>query len=152
MRHEVKEMILAGMDNSDLVLLKFSKQSAKKNLDWEHSREFEYQGDMYDVVRSESTIDSVSYWCWKDEKESKLNKSISSLVNKVMNQHSQDQQQAAKLMVFIQNLYLDGAFSWTPKTIIDPLVFFHKNTTGFNQTNLVPPFPPPISHPSSLGC
>lgn len=48
-----------------------------KSLKWEHSREFEYHGEMYDVIRYESHSGLITYTCWHDVKESTLNKKIS---------------------------------------------------------------------------
>src|SRR5690606_30808540 len=53
-----------------------SHADADRLLDWEHSREFAYLGEMYDVVRSSSTRDSVTYWCHHDVRETRLRASM----------------------------------------------------------------------------
>ena len=53
LKREIKWKMVAGIDQNELVLLKFSKEEAEKQLRWEHSKEFEYEGQMYDVVSKE---------------------------------------------------------------------------------------------------
>lgn len=73
-KREVKRQIIAGIDEDDLVLLKFSKEEAKTKLRWEHSKEFEYNRQMYDVVKTMTLGGMVYYWCWLDHEETKLNR------------------------------------------------------------------------------
>ena len=48
------------------------KQS-EEELDWKHSKEFEYNGKMYDVISVQKGRDSISYTCWLDKEETELN-------------------------------------------------------------------------------
>src|SRR5690606_7222952 len=50
-RRAVKHEILLHIDLSELTLLKFHRNEAEEVLDWEHASEFEFEGEMYDVVR-----------------------------------------------------------------------------------------------------
>jgi hypothetical protein len=45
-KKEIKHRIIEGIGKEDLVLLSFHKNSAEKELRWEHSKEFEYRGIM----------------------------------------------------------------------------------------------------------
>jgi hypothetical protein len=74
-RKLVKKQIISGMDQEDLCLLTFSLRDSE-DLDWHHSAEFAYEGEMYDVVHRESCGDSVSFWCWKDVKETALRQQV----------------------------------------------------------------------------
>ncbi len=60
-RAVVQEEIQAGMDEEALVLLKFTDTEAQLLLHWEHDREFEYLGQMYDIVETEQIGDTVYY-------------------------------------------------------------------------------------------
>ncbi len=51
-RGEVRRHIISGADKNGLVVLEFSKMETESLLRWEHSREFEYNGQMYDIVES----------------------------------------------------------------------------------------------------
>ena len=76
---------MEGLDPSELVLLTFAKSETENLLQWEHSREFEYGGEMYDVVETRKNKDSVSYLCWWDNEETKLNQQLSKLLDHAWN-------------------------------------------------------------------
>lgn len=79
-RREVKHRIIAGIDRSELVLLKFTPEDAKTKLEWKHAKEFGYQESMYDIVEMEFHNDSIHFWCWWDNKETALNQQLDSLL------------------------------------------------------------------------
>ncbi len=55
-----------------MVRLKFSKTEITTKLNWKHSKEFEFNNQMYDVVDKVVTRDSIRYWCWWDFKETEI--------------------------------------------------------------------------------
>jgi len=68
-RAEVKQMMInKGMAEEHLVVLQFTTEE-KALLNWEHDKEFEYQGQMYDVVDSYQVGDIFYYSCWPDMKK-----------------------------------------------------------------------------------
>ena len=73
-RREVRRHILSRPDPTGLVLLGFSKPEAESLLRWEHSLEFEFDGQMYDIVESWTEGDRVYYRCWWDRAETRLNR------------------------------------------------------------------------------
>ncbi len=75
-RKAVDRHIVAGIEDGDLVLLKFSRKETASHLRWEDAREFEYDGRMYDIVETWAVGDTVYYRCWRDHKESELNAKI----------------------------------------------------------------------------
>ena len=60
--------MIAGIDKSELVLFKFSKEETTTKLNWKHAKEFEFNQQMYDVVEKQVSKDSIHYWCWWDFK------------------------------------------------------------------------------------
>ena len=78
-KKEIEDHIAAGISKSDLVLLIFSTEETRTLLRWEHSREFEYKRQMYDIVETKSLGDTVYYWCRWDQKETKLNEQLREL-------------------------------------------------------------------------
>lgn len=104
-RKAVKRQLLAGMENTDLVFLKFTQEGAQTLLRWEHAHEFEYQGQMYDIVRSETLGDSIFYHCYWDRAESKLNQQIKSLVAQTLEKDPVNQENQLKLIHFYKSLY-----------------------------------------------
>lgn len=70
-KSSIRKSIEESFDKEELILFEFSHQEIKK-LDWEHEREFKYQGNMYDVVQREQHGNKHFLWCYKDDKEKKL--------------------------------------------------------------------------------
>ncbi len=79
-KKEVKAKLIAGIDKSELVHFTFSQSQIETDLRWEHSKEFEYKGEMYDIVETEILGDSIRYVCWHDKAETKLNRRLQALI------------------------------------------------------------------------
>lgn len=60
-RREVEKHIVAGIDENNLILFKFSVEESQTRLRWEHPREFEYNREMYDIVETWTDISSFDY-------------------------------------------------------------------------------------------
>lgn len=111
-KREVKWQIIEGIDKSELVLIQLSKSEAAEKLEWEHSQEFEFEGEMYDVVEFEETSDSVKYWCWWDYEETALNKNLAEVVNNLLGNHPDKKEKEQKLISFYQSLFSEKIFQW----------------------------------------
>ncbi|ADR22822.1 hypothetical protein MATR_33320 [Marivirga tractuosa] len=111
-KREVKWKIIDGIDKSELVLIQLTKAEAKEKLHWEHSREFEFKGEMYDVVEFEETADSIKYWCWWDYEETALNKKLAEVVNNLFGNNPEKQEKEQKLISFYQSLFSEKVFQW----------------------------------------
>jgi len=141
---EVKRQLLAGKADEELVLLRFSQEETKTQLRWEHSREFEYQGQMYDIVRTEQRGDTILYYCWWDREETALNNEITRLTANVLNNNPEQQSQQERLFSFLKTLYNSCIAGWhlfliiecTERITADPNVYQPRPT-------LSPPAPPP---------
>ncbi|MER0441198.1 hypothetical protein [Emticicia sp. W12TSBA100-4] len=73
-RHEIKHSILHKLPDNQLVRI--------INNEYNDKEEFEMNGIMYDVMRKEVHDGQVILWCFKDKKETELNRSIESMVKK----------------------------------------------------------------------
>ena len=104
-KREIKWKIANDLDRDELTQLKFSAKEIKIKLRWKHSKEFEYNGEMYDIVTSESRGDSIIYWCWWDNKETQLNKHLTHLVLQTLNQNDQNQNQNWHIQNIIKTIY-----------------------------------------------
>jgi hypothetical protein len=102
-RHAVKESILRGLPENELVTLRFSVEESKTLLDWHHAGEFEYLGQMYDIISKQESVDSIVYNCWADNAETYLNKAIDDLTRNGNNTDSNRTQH--KLTDFLKTLY-----------------------------------------------
>ena len=66
-------------------LLIFNKndiQEGKIDFRWIHSREFKYNGDMFDIVKMEEKDDQLIIFCINDTKEKKLEEEFEKKVHK----------------------------------------------------------------------
>ena len=107
------------MDKDDLVLFGFS-QTELETLRWEHDREFEYLGEMYDVVAYKIQGDTTWYWVWWDHKETRLNQHLEKLVAKAWAGDPQQKKNKDRLISFSKNLYCTPVLSFNP-SIPEPI-------------------------------
>lgn len=145
-RKEVKRKIIAGLDKKDLVLIQLTRSEKKSKLRWKHSKEFEYKGQMYDIVEKEYKNGITYYWCWWDFEETRLNKKLKQLAAHAFNHSDRKHQQEKKISNFFQSLFFED-------TRIDAVFVEFKETREYytsksefllNSTNS-PPSPPPKS-------
>ena len=76
----VKRKLKEGILENELVKLTFSKKEIPKLLKWEHDKEFEYNGQMYDVAEVADIGDSLQYLCWWDKAETATKKNKQKLL------------------------------------------------------------------------
>ncbi|MCC6282461.1 MAG: hypothetical protein IT262_17790 [Saprospiraceae bacterium] len=104
-KKEVKRRMIAGLDKSELVLLKFSRAAAQTELHWEHAKEFEFEGRMYDVVETALIGDTLYYHCWWDHEETQLNRQLKNLVAGVLKNDAERRENQQHLLHFYKSLY-----------------------------------------------
>lgn len=138
----MKEKLLAGVDPSELVNLRFSRSDAMKLLDWEHAAEFRYLGQSYDVVRVEEYADSVTYVCWWDKAESKLNNELDQLVAQALSHDPPSKDKSKTLLSILKLPYSAAAFDWQAMagyTLQQSRSLFFNNYKPLKTRPLVPP-------------
>jgi hypothetical protein len=142
-KKEIKRKIISEVDKSELVLLKFTEEEKNSQLTWEHSKEFEYKGEMYDIIETYKVGDTAYYWCWWDHEETKLNKQLNHLVSLAMGSNPKNQDNQQRLMNFFKSLYFSAS------TINESIVFIeidnkcHLGDKFYHSVSLSPPPPPP---------
>jgi hypothetical protein len=104
-KREIKHEMMRGLPKERLTLI-ISHPNNEHLLDWEHSREFEYQKQMYDVVYQEIKGDSIFYWCWADHKESALNRELSTLFHQSMSQTDDTESKEGILLSLFKPFFL----------------------------------------------
>lgn len=104
-KRTVKWKIAAGIDKSELVTIKLSKADAEKELKWKHAKEFQFQGEMYDIVERETEGDTLTFYCWWDFEETKLNKKVWALTHRIFNQSQEKQEKEQQLLKVFKSLY-----------------------------------------------
>lgn len=140
----VKRTLMAGVAENELVLLSFSRSEAETELRWEHSREFEFDGEMYDIVRTVESADSVKYWCWHDHEETALNRRVARLTAAVWGKHPLRKAHEDRLIQLIRQLDLP---SEAPRLLIHSDNYSVSVTSQINLSYSEPghaiPVPPP---------
>src|SRR5690606_23325545 len=109
-RREIKWKMIAGMEEEELVLLKFTKEETQTKLRWEHSREFEYNGQMYDIVSKEVKGDSIFYRVWWDHEETKLNKSLKKLAADAFDQDEENRKTRLNFQTYLGSFFCNDIF------------------------------------------
>lgn len=110
-RREVKILLEGYVKKEALTLLTFSKEAAACHLSWKDDKEFEYEGQMYDVEKREIHGDSILYWCWWDQEESSLNKKLKELLHFTASKNSNARESRERLLTFYFSLYFSTGSS-----------------------------------------
>ena len=143
-KKEVKQQMIAGLDDRELIILKFKISNTKSNLKWKHSKEFEYEGEMYDVVKSIVKGDTILYTCWWDNKETKLNKQLAHLIGDIIGNNPQNKENQKRLVSFYQKLFHENTFSFIEFYQINKSnSYYWFNNTIYSLNTPAPSVPPP---------
>lgn len=142
-KRTIKRKIIAGIDKSELVLLKFTEKEKQTELHWEHSKEFEYQGQMYDITDFQTIGDTTFYWCWWDYEETNLNKQLNKKLSESLDGNPQNQKRQLKLLNFLDSLFLHDVQILVPKHLIFPAKNEFSITQNFSSILLFSEPPPP---------
>lgn len=83
-RSKAKTYAIAAMADEEnpvqMVWLRFSNEEVENDLRWEHDREFEYNGQMYDVSKRIEKGDSTHFYCYWDKLETLVNQKLADLI------------------------------------------------------------------------
>lgn len=139
----VHEKLEKGVEPKELVTLTFSNSELNR-LRWEHEREFEYQGQMYDVVEKKIQGDSIVYLCWWDHEETRLKEEMRKILAGAENDLPQQNDQQKRLNSFEKNLYVaKSSFLEKNKMKELPKILFPPLLDGYVSPCLTPLTPPP---------
>ncbi len=143
-RREFKHKMVAEINEDELVLLKFTKQETQTKLRWEHSKEFEYNGQMYDIVSKKVKGDSIFYRCWWDFEETALNKKLTKMVAFALNNDEDSRDAQQNLYNYLWSFFCSDILYWQPNPSGYNYIVYNNNYLKvFNSIRLLPPTPPP---------
>lgn len=142
-RNEVRAMLFAGMDRDKLVVLSFSLQDAASLLSWKDRHEFEYRGRMFDVVETDILEDSVSYLCWPDDEETRLNRKLDELVAKALGSDPQKRNNSNRLVDFLKIQFVQCGIQACDGLVDEGIVQFPRLTLLYTSVFIIPDSPPP---------
>ncbi len=141
-RHQVKEQFLEDIDTEKLIKFSIHKKKGNTKIRWKHKNEFEHQEQMYDVVRRAEVGDSIIYYCFADDKETKINQDLDQVIAFTLGQQPNRQQQEAQLFSLFKSLFLSPQSAFEIGMSESKLAFFNKNNNCQTRT-LSPAVPPP---------
>lgn len=142
-RKTVKRQIIAGLSADELTAIKIHKKDIYTLLEWEHSKEFEYQHQMYDVVFTDTLGDSILYHCWWDYEETSLNRQLHHLATNAWNHNPVKEQKQKELKQLFKN-WLPSYFSSQLEAFYTlPHIKYPHFNTNPSRIYLPPQSPPP---------
>lgn len=109
-RQDIKHLMMQGISKDRLQLIKITPDESDQ-LDWEHSQEFEYKSEMFDVVYQEFKNDTSYYWCWWDHRESSLNRELSQLLHNTLSNRKTNNENNIRLIILFKSLYSEALAS-----------------------------------------
>ncbi len=145
LKKSIKHQINQGISIEELVLIKLSKKDIHTKLNWETFDEFEYQGALYDVVKTKSTSDSVYYYCWLDNEELVLNKQLAMLLNVALNNNTDTNKLKTDIAGFCNKLFCNNVQMYHKVYFEKLIIVVQQNYNIVNPFYKVPENPPQIS-------
>ena len=104
----MKMMIKAGVPEDELTFIYHTEDNAHE-FKWFHSREFSYQGMMYDIVNEEESAPGVRLLhCVTDHQETALFVHLNRMVKQSEKNHPAAKKANVLLSMFISGLYFNG--------------------------------------------
>lgn len=140
---EVSKKIIPEISTKEITVLQFSIEEHSTLLDWKKPHEFEYAGEMYDVVKKIQSKDSVTYLCYHDKKETRLNKQFAQLLNTTFGNDLQKKKDQKVVSNFFQLVYLSPAPVRFPKHLDQIQSLLLKVPLFADRFLKKPPTPPP---------
>lgn len=141
-KRQVKQEIFSKIDLKDCSRFEFTLEN-EKHLEWEHSAEFTYKGQKYDVILKKKTASGTTiYYCWKDVKESAVEKKIAFLVNRALGGNPGKDKQHKSVTHLAKDLP-EETFSYTFHSNISEAVrkggSYRLKLSGLDPITLSPP-------------
>lgn len=131
----VRNFILPSVDESELIIFEVSTSDTTTHFKWKHSKEFEYQGKMYDIVKRKQTGDEITYLVWQDDEETVINSKIKQLTNSIFNNSSESQNNQLSFQLLVTSLFVEPPFNFTSSYLYSSKTsaFYHYQNTSLIQ-------------------
>lgn len=138
----VKRKIMNGIDKDELIYMTFSREELSTKLNWKHSKEFELNGEMYDIVERKETQDSAFYWVWWDKEETELNRRVKRLAAEIFGQNPDHQEKNQVVQQFYKSLFFENQWGLDDKQFENSSknkFYYLKKRTQMHKEVLSPP-------------
>lgn len=140
---EAERLIVEGIDNNDLVLIKFTKEESLTEVRWKHEGEFEYNQKMFDIVDRQIIGDTIYYSCWWDKEETIIMLQLAELGSKIFDYDPLKKEKQERLVSFFFPLYVSEGFNWSPiplwKDNRQSFIYLVSFPSSFFQPQIPPP-------------
>jgi len=114
-RKSVKRAFLNALPPVSLTRIAVLSTDKDVVLKWEHSREFEWNRDMYDIVNQNIEGDSTIYHCWKDHQDTALNNRLEGVIKLAWQGRDQNQENPPELE-FLKRVFRSPPFAIAENT------------------------------------
>jgi hypothetical protein len=145
-KRSVKWAYLNQRSNDELVLVKVAKSlEASSNTFFSrvHGKEFEFLGEMYDIVRKSDKGDTTYYYCFHDREETQLAQKIHEQLINLLAQNNSTSKHEKKAWDFYQLKYLPIDYWQSAAIPVSEtklkLNCFYSTFSGFFSTDSPPP-------------
>lgn len=135
--------MIEGIDKEELVLLKFTSEQQALHLDWKHSKEFEYAGEMYDIVEQFTKNDTTYFYCWWDKEETALNRQLDNLIAGMSQSDPQQNDPQNQLSRFFKSLYWSEPATQGLSVLTEKIHHIFTYDFALKEFNSPPLIPPP---------
>lgn len=143
LKHEMKEELEKGIPREDLLSFVMTEDN-QHEFDWEHDKEFEYKGTMYDVVYKTIQEDgSVLLECIADDEESELFRQMDNYVAGSFIQQNNGKHPLVDFHTFLQQLFFQVEEDTKFVIGIAEVELTILNIVGYDSPKLEIPTAPP---------
>lgn len=113
-KKEVKREIKRQVPNSELTVIEISKKQLQNFIWEEEGKEFYHQGNLYDIVRSDESATSFTYYCISDKQEEALFENLDDYIdNNIAAQKSTKSSSSKKTADSSLKLYFNTEISFS---------------------------------------
>lgn len=118
-RDSVDRKYQEGFDEERIQTFRFTEKEIKENLRWEHDREFEYKGQMYDVIERRTVDGLVELSVYADHEETELKIKMAHLLQGELDQEFCDDHRIRSDFHF--QLFQSSSENWMANPYFVPL-------------------------------
>ncbi len=142
-KKEVNIFIKNKIEEKDIITLRFSDEEIKTRLKWKHSREFIFDGHMYDIV--DQGVDGNITWfrCYRDHKETRLYKEKEKLITRALGNDPFQKKQTERIKQLFKTVFRNESFSWNINLPNPSVIHYSLFTIHYSLIFISPPSPPP---------
>ncbi|MCC5922400.1 MAG: hypothetical protein JJT77_01335 [Crocinitomicaceae bacterium] len=141
----VKRKMMKGIPKEELIYMAFSTEDLSTKLNWKHSKEFELNGEMYDIVERKETADSAFYWVWWDKEETELNQRVKRIATEIFGSSPDQQEKNNVVQSFYKSLFFENQNNDFPFLITSQqrlsYHYLDKTPSDYHSTIDTPPWP-----------